>query len=86
MPIRVLWMGEAKKDLSKLDSHLATRIIETMKKREEAGTIQLEKVETKNYFRARVGDYRLLGDYFSDQELFTINTIYHRKNAYKNLK
>ncbi len=81
MPFVIIWSEQAQKDLSKLEKHVAERIIDKIEYANQAGLLRLEKVVGRNFYKYRVGDYRL----FIDKRLadaIEIIAIRERENAY----
>ncbi len=81
MPFVIIWSEQAQKDLLKLEKHIAERIIDKLEYANQSGLLRLEKVEGKDFYKYRVGDYRL----FIDKRLvdtIEIITIRYRENAY----
>ena len=85
MALKILWSEKAKKDLAKMDKNTALRIIEKLKSANENGFLFLEKIQGRDFFKYRVGKYRLFIDKLSGNEEIIVNAIMPRKNAYKNL-
>lgn len=87
MPFEIIWTKKAKKDLKLIDTHIARRIVDRVddigQQKEEM--IFLEKVKEKDFFKFRVGSYRVFIDKFFATKKLVILHVRHRKNAYKNL-
>lgn len=85
MPFEIIWSNRAKKDLMKLEKHIAERIIKKITNLAQQDRIMLEKVKGKDFFKYRVGDYRVFIDRYLARKKLVILTIIHRKKAYKNI-
>ena len=85
MPFEIIWSNRAKKDLIKLEKHIAKRIINKIVALPQKEKPLLEKVKGKDFFKYRVGDYRVLIDRYPLKKKLVILTIMHRKKAYKNI-
>lgn len=86
MPFEIIWTKKAKKDLKLIDAHIANRIIskiDEMGKMEE--TVFLEKVKGQDFYKYRVGRYRVFIEKLPAMRKLIIMHVRHRKNAYKNL-
>ena len=84
----VVLTESAEKDLYKLPAKTITRIIELLKSLEENprphGCKKLKGY--KNYWRIRVGDYRIIYAIEEVILLVDVREIGHRKNIYKGLE
>jgi len=85
MPFKIIWSNRAKKDLAKLEKHVAERIIKKIMNLSQKEQILLEKVKGKDFFKYRVGDYRVFVDRYPLRKKLVVLTIMHRKKAYKNI-
>ncbi len=81
----IVWTNRAKKALQKLEKVIAKRIYsktDELSKRK----ISLHKVKSQDFYKFRVGHYRVFVTKLKSKNIFLILTIKHRKKAYKNLK
>ncbi|MFH1239925.1 MAG: type II toxin-antitoxin system RelE/ParE family toxin [Candidatus Diapherotrites archaeon] len=85
MKLFVVWTNRAKKDLKNLEKSIAKRIYLKTDDLSE-GKIQLQKVQGHDFYKFRVGHYRIFVTKLASHDTLLILTIKHRKNAYKNLK
>lgn len=82
MSYSVEWDPKVKKYLRKLPNDISARIVLKVKEIKEDPFHYLEHFEGKDYYKLRVGDYRLLIDvYFKDKVLF-VRVAGHRGNIY----
>lgn len=85
MPVKNLQIAQvADKSLSKLPKNIQSKIIasfDTIKKNPVAG-IKLHG-ELKNYYKFRVGDYRVIYKFDIRASLVQIVKIEHRQGVYK---
>jgi len=72
------------KNLSKLPKHIQTRIISSFDKiiQNPVSGIKLHG-ELKNYYKFRVGDYRIIYSFNAKESLVQIVKIEHRQGVYK---
>ena len=82
MPFAIIWTDRAKKDLKKLEKPLAKRIFEKISSFNEKDLLLLEKVKDQEFFKYRVGSYRVFIEKGPQGTIFVL-TVKHRKNAYK---
>lgn len=85
MVFEVVWTEKSKKGLKLLDKPVADRIISKVEELAEKDIISLEKLEGKDFFKFRIGDYRvLIRKFVATQKLFILK-VGHRRNIYKNI-
>ena len=74
----------ADKSLSKLPQNIQTKIISSFDKVKQnpVSGIKLHG-ELKNYYKFRVGDYRIVYRFYSKESLIQIVKIEHRQGVYK---
>ncbi len=72
------------KNLPKLPKHIQTRIISSFDKiiQNPVSGIKLHG-ELKNYYKFRVGDYRIIYSFNAKESLIQIVKIEHRQGVYK---
>ncbi len=85
MPFEVIWTARAKKDLKLVDKPIAGRILRKVDSLGELDVVFLEKVVGKDFYKFRIGSYRVLIDKFSATGKLLILRVKHRRNAYKNI-
>jgi len=74
----------AQKNLKKLDKQtLAKLLLKIESLRDNPFPIGVTKLVTRDAYRIRVGDYRIIYDVFQDLVLVKILKIGHRKDIYK---
>jgi len=82
---KVIWTERAKKDLGSLEKDLAKRIFLKIEWLGSADFLFLEKVKGKEFFKYRVGKYRVFIDKLTEKQILFILAVRHRKKAYKSL-
>ena len=85
MSFEIIWSNRAKKDLKNLDKKIARRIVNKIETLREKENVFLEKVKDKDFYKYRVGQYRVFIDKFPVTKKLGVLHIRHRKNAYKNI-
>ncbi|MCI0639239.1 MAG: type II toxin-antitoxin system RelE/ParE family toxin [Gemmataceae bacterium] len=84
-PSKILFARSARKDLEALPAQTQERILDAIETLEQdprpSGCKKLKG--TKNTFRIRVGDYRVIYEIQDDEIVVFIVRIRHRKDAYK---
>ncbi len=85
MAFELIWTKGAKKDLSKLEPQTSKRIKNKIKKLILADRPELEKVKGKDFYKYRVGHYRVFLDVYPFNKKLVVLQIIHRKKAYKNI-
>ncbi|MCI9063551.1 MAG: type II toxin-antitoxin system RelE/ParE family toxin [Clostridia bacterium] len=88
MKYKVIFSNEAKKQLKKLDRHIATLIIIWIRKNLEncEDPRQYGKALTANrsgQWRYRIGDYRLICEIQDKEITILVLEVGHRKNIYE---
>ncbi len=80
----VIWKEPAISFLRKLDKQEAERIVKKIDKEIKNNPLRyIKELVYADFGRIRIGDYRLFTDYEQIKDKLIINTIKHRKNAYK---
>lgn len=78
-----LYMSDvAKKQISKLDKDMQVRIRDVLERVRIRPHAFAKKLSGSDYFRFRVGDYRLIVDIQDDKLIILVIEIGHRKNIY----
>ena len=83
MTFSIIWHPKVQKALRKLPKELAQRIVEKVGKLREEPFSYLEHYEGKDYYKLRIGNYRLLIEVDMDEKTLLIQILGHRKNVYK---
>ncbi|MFH1290087.1 MAG: type II toxin-antitoxin system RelE/ParE family toxin [Nanoarchaeota archaeon] len=84
MTTTIKWDPKAREFLRKLPKDISKRIIKKVDKDVKANVQRyLDTLAGKDYFKIRIGDYRLFADYYQKEDLLIIRTGRHRKEAYK---
>jgi len=79
--MKIEWKDGCLKDLEKLEIIIARRIIQKVNEIiEKYDTLDIKRLKGCDYFRLRVGDYRVI--FSIDNEVVTIIKAGHRKNIY----
>ena len=82
MSYSVEWHPKARKFLKKLPNNISARIVLKVKEVQEDHFRFLEHYEGKDYYKLRVGDYRLLIDVDFKNKILLIQVIDHRGRIY----
>ena len=85
MAFELVWSKNAQKDLSKLQKHTAQRIKNKIKTLVSETRPELEKVKGQDFYKYRIGHYRVFLDVYPFNKKLVVLKIRHRKNAYKKL-
>ena len=83
MPFEIIWSSSAVKELKKLDRLIAKRIYDAVGKLKEDPYHSIKKLSNSDYFRLRVGDYRVILDINEYQLRILVIKVGHRKKIYK---
>ncbi|MBU0907435.1 MAG: type II toxin-antitoxin system RelE/ParE family toxin, partial [Nanoarchaeota archaeon] len=76
------WNQKARDFLRKLPDNISKRIFGKVDKDVRSNVKRfLETLVGKDYYKIRIGDYRLFVDYYEDKDLLVIRAIRHRKDA-----
>lgn len=76
----------AQKQLKKLSQEIKERILKKVVFIRDIPQSFMKKLESKDIWSLRVGDYRVLIDIFEDKKLMEIVKVGHRKEVYKDLE
>jgi mRNA interferase RelE/StbE len=83
----VRFARSARKELENLPAHAASRILEKIESLAEnprlRGTIKLQG--RGNFWRARVGDYRVIYSIDDSTKVVDVSVIRHRRDVYRDL-
>ena len=81
---QIEWDQKTRDFLRKLPRELSCRIFTKIDTQVRLNVERhLETLVGKDYYKIRVGDYRLFVDYSKEKDILVIRTIHHRKDAYK---
>lgn len=76
------WKENAIRELNKLEPIIARRIFSKIEKLKINPYVEdIRRLKGENYFRFRVGDYRIIFEIYNDTII--ILKVGHRKNIYK---
>jgi len=84
MKYEVKWTKTSIDQLKKLDKTMAERIIDKVKKTSEKPFNFVKKLKQFNFFRLRVGDYRLIMSIEKQKMIIFVLEVGHRRVIYKN--
>lgn len=82
MPFEVIWTARSRKDLKALDLQVAKKIFEKVDSLNGKETVFLEKLKGKDFYKFRIGAYRVLIDKFPAKKKLFVLRIGHRRNIY----
>ena len=82
MSYSVEWDPKVRKYLRKLPNDISARIVLKVKEIKEDPFHYLEHYEGKDYYKLRVGDYRLLIDVDFKNKVLFVRVVGHRGNIY----
>ena len=74
---------KAIKQLKKLPKSIVTRILKKVVFIKDTPQIFMKKLESKDIWSLRVGDYRVLIDINEDKRIISIIKVGHRKEVYE---
>jgi mRNA interferase RelE/StbE len=83
MPFEIIWSISAIKELKKLNRLVSRRIYEAVGKLKEDPYHNIKKLTNSEYFRLRVGDYRIILDINEKQLRVLVIKVGHRNRIYK---
>lgn len=84
---KIIFETNVWKDIESIDKRFVKLIIKKIKHLSQnllSRNINIKKLKNTEYFRLRVGDYRILYKLLNNEEI-RIFYIKHRKDVYKNL-
>jgi len=73
----------ARKEFKKLETEVQHRIIDSLERIKIRPQDYIERLVGYQYYKLRVGDYRLIMEVFWDRLYILIISVGHRKNIYK---
>ncbi|MBW2974919.1 type II toxin-antitoxin system RelE/ParE family toxin [Candidatus Woesearchaeota archaeon] len=77
---------KAQKQLKKLPKEVTERILKKIIFIKDTPQSFMKKLESKDIWSLRIGDYRALIDIFENKKLMEIVKVGHRKEVYKDLE
>ena len=81
----IVFSQDAEKYFKKLEKELQKRIINSLERIKVLPLSYIERLVGLNYYKLRVGDYRIIIDLKQDKMVIFIIKIGHRKDIYKDL-
>ena len=82
MTYSVEWNPRIRKFLHKLPKDISERIVKKMRDVRENPFHHVEHYEGKDYYKLRVGDYRMLIDVDFENKVLFVRVLGHRGNIY----
>ena len=82
MTFEIVWSDSATQQLKKLDRSVAKRIFDAVSKLQQNPTRWVRRIVNSQYYRLRVGDYRIIVDIYENELRVLVVKIGHRKNIY----
>ena len=83
MTFVIQWGKGAEKFLAKLPKEIAHRIVNKVSTIKDNPYHFLEHYEGEDFYKLRIGDYRLLADVDMTKHVISIRIIGHRRNIYQ---
>ncbi len=83
MEFSVIFDKKAAKELLKLPEDIKIRIFNKIIESKKDPSRFFERLEGRNDYRLRVGDYRVIADINLKEKRIEVTKIGHRKNIYK---
>lgn len=83
MSYDVIFSDFADKQLQKLPLNIQNRIVSTIKRCRIRPYAHVKKLVGSQYYRLRVGDYRVVMDIIDNELIIHVIEVGHRKNIYK---
>lgn len=83
MSFEILWSDTAIKQLKKLDRSVAKRVFRAVSQFKERPFRHIIKIVNSDYYRLRVGDYRVILDLQKRAFRILIVKVGHRSRIYK---
>lgn len=83
MAYEIRWSKRAERFLAKLPGNITRRIAHKVNEIKDVPFRFLEHYEGKDFYKLRVGSYRLLVDVDLHGKVISIRLIGHRRNIYK---
>lgn len=85
MAFRIEWKKSTRKDIRKLPSSVADRIIKAVEDLSESPFPHgVEKLSgSEHAYRIRLGDYRIVYEVVAELKLIEVQRVRHRKDVYR---
>ena len=83
MTYKIIFTQTAERQLKKLDKNVRERILLVLERTKTRPYDFVKKLSGYEYFRLRVGDYRLILDIKNEQLIIIVIEVGHRKSIYK---
>ena len=82
MVYTIIWSEPAARQLGKLDRSVAKRILDSVQKLESDPYRYLRRLVGVQYYRLRVGDFRVIVEVVQDRLLVLVLKVGHRSKVY----
>jgi len=79
----VMWSNKSKKQLSKIDKKIASRIVDRVEDIKEDPFTAVSRLSGSQFFRLRIGDYRAILDLQQGKLIIFVIETDNRKRIYK---
>ena len=79
----VVWSDKSKKQLSKIDKQITSRIIDAVEDIKKDPFVAVSRLSGSKFFRLRVGDYRVILDLQQGKLVIFVIQTDNRKRVYK---
>ena len=83
MTYSIVFSPPAQKQFDKLEKSVQDRILSSLDRLKVRPYEYVKKLSGYQYYRFRVGDYRLILDIINDKLIIIVIEVGHRKNIYK---
>jgi len=81
---KIEYTRESMRDISQLETKTVDRILNKLEEVKEDPYHFFKRLVGNDYFKLRIGDYRLLAFLITSDKQIIVQRIGHRKNIYKN--
>ncbi len=82
-PWKLKYTEKAEKDLYKLESEKAQKILKKLEEARENPKVYFERLQEYDDHKLRSGDYRVIAILNYEEKIIKIEAVGHRKNIYK---
>ncbi len=82
---QIVLSQDAQNQLQKLEKELQKRIVNVLKRVVVRPVAYLERLTGVPYYKLRIGDYRVIIDLKTNENILFVMKIGHRKDIYKKL-
>ena len=83
MTYSIVFSPPAQKQFDKIEKSVQDRILSSLDRLKVRPYEYVKKLSGYQYYRFRVGDYRLILDIINDKLIIIVIEVGHRKNIYK---